>query len=339
MLKKSTLELIPAVLTPCSQSGKIDPNSMRALCRFLYKEGATGLFVVSSTGEMPLLSERDRGTLIEAARQESKPHQLLYVGVSGTGIAQILEHIRQAADAGGQVAVVMVPFFLKLDQEQLYQYAVEIADQSPLPVAFYHHLRMPTQIEESTVLRMASHANIVGLKETSGDAERLGRLANALAGREFRLFQGSEPLVLSSIVQGGRGCVTALANLCPGLHRSLFDAFEAGLMERAEDLQLRLTALWRIFKIPGVQRSFGHFVLTLKIPLAEAGIIKSSATMLPEFSADQEFQREVLSFYREWLDLSAIEARPEGMHSRPLQHTSPQIEDGISSAVSAINCA
>ena len=56
-------ELIPTVLTPCSHPGKIDPESMRTLRRFLYKEGATGLFVISSTGEMPLLGELDRMAL------------------------------------------------------------------------------------------------------------------------------------------------------------------------------------------------------------------------------------------------------------------------------------
>lgn len=302
MSQKSELELIPAVLTPCSQPGEIDTHSMRALCRFLYKEGATGLFAISSTGEMPLLGEGDRRALIEAARAESQPHHVLYVGVSGMGIAQILQFIREAAEAGGQVAVVMSPFFLKLDQEQFYQYAVEIADRSPIPVAFYHHLRMPTPIDECTVLRLSAHPNIVGFKETSGDAKRLANLAEALTGNDFKLFQGSEPLILSTLQQGGRGCVTALANLCPGLHRSLFDAFEAGLLEEAERLQQRLTALWQIFKVPGVQRSFGHFVQTMKIPLCEAGIIKSAATMLPAFAADPAFQRDVLAFYRQWLD-------------------------------------
>lgn len=302
MSQKIELELIPAVLTPCSQPGKIDPKSMQTLCRFLYKEGATGLFAISSTGEMPLLGEVERMALIEIARQESQPHHRLYVGVSGTGISQILGHIRQAAEAGGQIAVMMTPFFLKLDQEQFYQYAVEIADHSPIPIAFYHHLRMPTPIDECTVLRLSTHPNIVGFKETSGDAERLGNLAKALGNSDFKLFQGSEPLVLSTLQQGGRGCVTALANLCPGLHRSLLDAFEAGLAEKTEQLQQRLTALWHIFRMPGAQRSFGHFVQTLKIPLSEAGVIRSSATMLPAFSTDPAFQRDVLAFYRHWLD-------------------------------------
>ncbi len=309
-------ELIPAVLTPCSHPGKIDPESMRTLCRFLYKEGATGLFVISSTGEMPLLGELDRMALIEIARQESATPHLLYVGVSGTGISQVLEHIRHAAEAGGQVAVVMTPFFLKLDQEQLYQYALEIADRSPIPIALYHHLRMPTPIEEGTVLRLSAHPNIVGFKETSGDASRLGNLARALDGSDFKLFQGSEPLVLSTLQQGGRGCVTALANLCPGLHRRLIDAFEAGLTDKAEKLQQQLTALWHIFKMPEVQRSFGHFVQTLKIPLSEAGVIRSSATMLPAFSTDPAFQRDVLAFYCDWLDSPNFEAAIEASLER-----------------------
>ncbi|MFV0415476.1 MAG: dihydrodipicolinate synthase family protein [Chthoniobacterales bacterium] len=309
MYKNNFLELIPAVLTPCSQAGKIDPASMQALCRFLYKEGATGLFVVSSTGEMPLLGEQERRVLIEIARQESGSEHCLYIGVSGTGVSQILEYTRQAAKAGGQVAVVMAPFFLKLDQEQFYQYAIEIADRSPIPVAFYHHLRMPTPIDDDTVMRLAAHPNIIAFKETSGDETRLGNLAKALAGQDFKLFQGSELLVLSTLKQGGRGCVTALANLCPGLHRSLFDAFEAGLPEKAERLQQQLTALWKIFRMPGVERSFGHFVQTLKIPLTEIGIIKSSATMLPAFSTDPNFQRDVLSFYKEWLHASPDESK------------------------------
>lgn len=290
-------ELIPALITPCLKSGDVDVESVASLCAYLYREGATGVFAVSSTGEMPLMDAGMRRRLLAAVRAATDTDHTLYAGVSGTGVTQVLDYIAEAASEGADIAVVMAPFFLKLDQEQFYAYALHLAERSPLPLAFYHHLSMPTAIGEETVLRLAEHPNIVGLKDTSSDGQRLGNLARQITRPDFRLLQGREVLVLETLQQGGSGCVTALANVAPGLHRRLLDAFTGGRLNEAEQLQQRLNALWRIFRLPNVERSFGHFVQTLKLPLEQAGIIRSAATLLPGFSADMAFRREVLEFF------------------------------------------
>ncbi|HWL54090.1 MAG TPA: dihydrodipicolinate synthase family protein [Chthoniobacteraceae bacterium] len=304
-------ELIPALVTPCSAPGVPDAASLRRLCRHLYGEGVTGLFVLGSSGELPLLGEGDRLRLIEAVREASPAEGRLYAGVSGTGTAQAVGYARDAAQAGADVAVFMAPFFLKLDQRQLVDYVTAIADESPIPVAIYHHLRMPSCFEETTVARLARHPRVVAFKETSGDPERLRKIALATRGEAFRLFQGSESLVLATLRHGGHGCVTALANLCPGLHADLLAAHGSGDTARADFLQERLTELWKIFRLPDVGRSFGHFLQTLKLPLVEAGLLSSAATMIPGFCADAEFQREVLAFYRQWLQGGGV-SRPVG---------------------------
>lgn len=304
---KNKIELVPALITPCLEPGKIDLKSVRSLCEYLYREGATGVFAVSSTGEMPLMDARTRRQLLAAVREATGPAHTLYAGVSGTGVEQVLGYIGEATEEGAQVAVVMAPFFLKLDQDQFYDYARALADNSPLPLAFYHHLRMPTAIAEETVLRLAEHPNIIGFKETSGDGQRLKNLTRLLSRTDFRLFQGSEPMVLETLQLGGTGCVTALANIAPGLHRRLFDAFQQGRLSEAEQLQQQLNALWKIFRLPGVERSFGHFVQTLKLPLVQAGIIRSAATLLPGFSADDAFRRDVLGFFQQWQGLPSLQ--------------------------------
>ena len=110
------LELIPALLTPCQRPGSPDYASLQSLCAHIYKEGATGVFAVSSTGEMPLMSRKVRRKVLQTVREATPADKTLYAGTSGTGIEQVLKYTQDAADVGADVAVVMSPFFLKLDQ-------------------------------------------------------------------------------------------------------------------------------------------------------------------------------------------------------------------------------
>ncbi len=296
----AAVAIIPALLTPCSNPGVVDTVSIRSLCRYLYANGATGVFAVSSTGGLPLLGNAERRMVIEAARAETGSDQQLFAGVSGTGVSQILQTISDAAAAGADVAVLMAPFFFRLSQPQLRDYLEAIADDSSLPLAFYHHKNMPTTFAVETVQALACHPNIVGFKENSGDSERAVSLAKTNNSQGFTVYQGSEPLLLDSAKAGILGCVTALANVAPALHATIYRSWINGEVDKAEKAQQKLTALWRMFRLPAVEQSIGHFTQSLLIPLVEAGIVASTATLLPKFVEDPAFRREVVEFYTVW---------------------------------------
>jgi len=246
-LTRSGPHLIVALVTPFTDARAVDRVSLTRLVADLQAAGVDEFFVAGSTGEAPLLDESDRLTLIETVRAAA-PDGVLYAGVSGTGHRHAIRNCRAAAEAGADVAVVMSPFFVALDQTQLVDFSTAIADASPLPLAIYHHLRMPTPFTVPTVAQLAAHPNIVALKDTNGaEHNRCAEILAATAGTPLKFFQGVEKLVLPTLAAGGHGCVVAQGNIAPHLFRGVLDAWHAGDAARAGEFQRQIDALWGAF--------------------------------------------------------------------------------------------
>lgn len=304
-LQSTGPHLIAALVTPFTVAGEIDRPSLQRLVAHLLQGGIDEFFLVGSTGESPLLDEPDRLAIIETVRSAA-PRALLYAGISGMGQRHAIRNARDAARAGADAAVVMSPFFVGLDQEQLTHFCLRIADGSPLPLAVYHHLRMTTPFAVATVARLAQHRNIIALKDTNGsEHNRCAEIVAATAGTSFRFFQGVEKLVLPTLEAGGHGCVVAQGCIAPQLFRALFNAWQAGQTARAHELQAQLTNLWGIFSRREVKQSFSHFLHTLKLPLQQRGVLATTAGALPGVSFDPEFERLITTFMQEHLEPEA----------------------------------
>lgn len=300
-LQSPGAHLIAALVTPFTAEGEVDRGSLQRLVTHLVANGVDEFFVAGSTGEAPLLDEPDRLAIIETVRRAA-PQGGVYAGVSGTGHRHAIRNAREAARAGADLAVLMSPYFLALDQTQLADFATAVADQSPLPLAVYHHLRMPTPFAVPTVARLAEHPNIVAIKDTNGgDNNRCEEILAATAGRPFKFLQGVEKLVLPTLQAGGHGCVVAQAGIAPRLFRALVSAWQAGDAARAAALQEQVTALWGIFTRPEVRQSFSHFLHTLKLPLQQRGVIATTANALPGVCFAPEFEQMITDFMREQL--------------------------------------
>ncbi|MBC2593484.1 dihydrodipicolinate synthase family protein [Ruficoccus amylovorans] len=292
-------KLVAAMVTPFTKEGSVDVGSTVRLAGWLRSEGVDELFVVGSTGELALLDEKDRLAVIEATRQASGTGTV-YAGVSGMGYRHAIRNAKAAYQAGADAVVLMSPFFLALDEEQLVCYCTAVADASPCPVLLYHHLRMPSPFSVPVLKELVRHPNIHGLKDTNGgDSERCEEVLSAAyeSGRpDFQFFQGVESLVLRSMRAGATGCVVAQACIAPGLFRSLLDAWGRGDIQMAEAFQERITSLWGVFSEPGVRQSFFHFLRTLKLPLQQWGVIAGADCSLPGVRYAEEFDARIAAF-------------------------------------------
>ena len=294
--------LIAALVTPFTPAGDVDRQSLRQLVAHLREGGIDEYFVVGSTGEAPLLDEPQRLAIIETVRAAA-PAGLIYAGVSGTGHRHALRNARAAASAGADLAVIMSPFFISLDQPQLAAFCTAIADASPLPVTLYHHLRTPTPFAIPTIAALARHPSVVALKDTNGgDHDRCSEVVAATAGTPLQFLQGVEKLVLPTLAAGGHGCVVAQACIAPRLFRALFAAWEAGQSVRAQELQEQVSSLWKIFTLREVKQSFAHFLHTLKLPLHRRGILATTAGALPGVHFEPGFEELVMTFLQAHLE-------------------------------------
>ncbi len=282
--------MVAAMLTPCTPASTIDAPGATRLARLLAANGLNGLFVCSSTGELPLMDEDDRRTLVSAVREGCPKDVVLYAGISGTGPKQSIRYAKNAAADGADVVVVMAPYFMMLSQTELEAFASRIADDSPVPVFIYHHLRMNSQFEVPTLARLADHPNIAGLKDTSAE-DRMPELLAATRGKDFALLQGREPYVLSSLQAGASGCLTALAGVAPELHRDLYNAHRRGDAAAAKANFDRIEQLFKMFRFPETGRSFAHFVHMLKFAAKSRGWLDSTASLIPGFVADAAYDK------------------------------------------------
>jgi dihydrodipicolinate synthase/N-acetylneuraminate lyase len=279
------------MVTPCKAPGVVDPAAMSRLSDTLSQHGCDGLFVAASTGESLLLDEDDRRALTVAARNGAKPETLIYAGVSGMGLKQTIRYAHNAAADGADVAVIMAPFFFKIDQRELAAYFMAIADASQIPVALYHHPRMVTHLDVETVARVASHPNIVALKETSLDASRVQLLIKATKGTHLTVLQGNESLLLESLSLGAHGMVTALAGVVPEWHVNLLAAVRSGDRRAASECYEQIHELWKMFCFEPVGQSITNFAYALRLALRRRGWLHDLHGMLPGQMPNPAFEQ------------------------------------------------
>lgn len=292
--RKSYGGVVAVTVTPCVSAGEVDAPAIGRLCENLAAAGCHGVFVAGSTGELPLLDEADRRTLTRTAAEALGGRAVLYSGVTGAGVRQTVQYARNAAAEGADAAVVMAPWFLRYSQPELLAYARAIADACPIPVALYHHLRMPTEFAVETVARLAEHPNIVAMKDTSADLDRFGELVAATAGTNLALLQGSERLIHQSMRLGGGGCVAAMAGVAPEWHVRLYKAHLDRQDDTAAAYQKRIVDLCELFRLKEIGQSFSYFSYALKSVLRRRGWLDSVCGMMPGFHPEEAFEQRVL---------------------------------------------
>ncbi len=291
--------VIAAVITPCRKPGKPDPEMMERFAHILIGKGCHGLFVLGSTGELPLLDEDQRRELTAAVRKGSGEDATIYAGVSGFGMKQTIRNACNAEKDGADVAVVMAPFFLKISQEELFEYIKQIADESPIPVGIYNHFRMPSILEPETLKRLAGHPNIVAVKDTDSDLEGTLAKLHSITDSPVSFFQGREPFLYDSFLAGAAGCVSALANIAPETHRQLYDAVKQDNINEAQSCQKKINSLSRIFRLHETKRSFAGFVYSIRKVAEFRGWLDYTYGLVPGFKGSALFDRKLLDIFLE----------------------------------------
>lgn len=233
----------PALPTPFSEDGTIDRGAFERLCLRQLEAGATALVVCGTTGEASTLSHDERQTLIRIAADVAMRRIPVIAGAGSNATAQACALTQQAAAAGADAVLSVVPYYNKPTQAGLYAHFHAIATSTELPVILYDvPSRTACSISVETIVRLAAISNIIGLKDASGDLIRPAQL-RALIGARFRLLSGDDATALAFMAQGGDGCISVMSNLAPQLCRLMFLAYRQGEMARARRLALPLAKL------------------------------------------------------------------------------------------------
>jgi 4-hydroxy-tetrahydrodipicolinate synthase len=236
---------IAPVITPFTDDGALDLNSLRGLVRWQLGSGSHGISLGGSTGEPSAQSPAERIEAIRAVAAEIDDAVPFLPGTGSAKLDETLEITAAARDAGADAALVITPYYARPTQQALHTWYSTIAREFPdLPIVIYNvPSRTAVDIAPDTVARLfREHDNVVGIKETTKDFEHFSRVLEA-CGRDLLVWSGIELLGLPLLALGGVGFISAVANLAPSAVARMYEAWEAGDHDTARDLHYALHPL------------------------------------------------------------------------------------------------
>ncbi|MCS6801045.1 MAG: 4-hydroxy-tetrahydrodipicolinate synthase [Chloroflexota bacterium] len=288
--------VLTAMVTPFSPDGSIDEKRTAQLAQALVASGSDGLVVTGTTGESPTLSHREKLRLYEIVRAAVGPETAVIAGTSTYNTAESVELTREAAHLGVDGFLLVVPPYNKPTQEGMYRHFAAIASATTLPCILYNVPgRTGSNLLPSTVLRLRQFANIVGIKEASGDLEQIATIIEA-AGPEFRVWSGDDNLTLPILAVGGYGVISVASHLVGRQIQEMIHAFLAGQNARAAAIHRRLLPLVKALFVVGNPVPVKYALGVAGFPVGEC--------RLPLYGPDEETARIIRhAIERQQIDL------------------------------------
>jgi len=283
--------VLAPVVTTFRRDEAVDLDAFAANLRAHLNAGLDGIVVAGSTGEAALLDEDERVRLVAMARAVVPDDRLLLAGVGAESTRQTVRRCRQAAEQGADAVLTVAPHYYTaaMTRDALRTHYRRVADESPLPVLLYNIPKyMHFALAPELVAELAAHDNVIGIKDSSGDAALLGGYLAAQSER-FTVLTGSGPGLHAALRAGARGGILAVSLFAAELTREVFDRAAAGDDEGASAAQARLAApaaeIVGGLGVPGVKAALdavglhGGAVRGPLTPLAPASVARVAALL------------------------------------------------------------
>jgi len=231
--------IFPALVTPFTSTGTLFFSAIKENIHRYNQTGVAGYVVLGSTGESVLLSSDEADSVLVASKEAAAPGKILIAGTGVESTAETIARTKRAASLGYHVALVKTPFYYKpmYRAETYLQHYRVVADASPIPVLLYSVPQFTgVTLETPEILALASHPNIVGIKDSSGNIQRVGEIV-AGAPAKFHVLTGGAAVIYPALAVGASGAVLALAAALPEKCVELYELFQRGQHEQARQLQ------------------------------------------------------------------------------------------------------
>jgi len=204
-----------ALITPFDEHQEIDYAGLRKLIEFVSEGGVDYLVVQGTTGESPTLSSEEKDEILAFSKKHNTKGLPIVYGLGGNDTRAVLETIRKTDLSGVDAILSVCPYYNKPTQEGIFAHFTAIADASPVPVLLYNVPgRTVINMKAETILKLAEHPNIIGIKDAGGSIEQSMELA-AHAPEDFILLSGDDNLVTTMISVGWHGVISVIANAFP----------------------------------------------------------------------------------------------------------------------------
>src|SRR6266568_4162710 len=230
---------IVAIVTPF-KNGKVDEEKLRELVEFQIAGGTDGIVPCGTTGESSTLDYEEHERVIEIVVQQVKKRVPVIAGTGSNSTHEAIELSQKAKELGADGVLLVTPYYNKPTQEGLFRHYTAIAAAVAIPQILYNVPgRTAVNLLPETVARLATHKNIVAIKEATGSLQQASEVL-ALCGDKIDVLSGDDFITFPMMACGAKGVISVTANIMPGAISSLVDAFNAGKLEEARLLHLKL---------------------------------------------------------------------------------------------------
>lgn len=292
MLPRPLKGIIPPVITPMLDNDTLDLNGLNNLLNRMIDGGVAGVFMLGTSGEAQNLSYNLRKELIKQTCKIVNGRVAVLIGITDTSFSESLLLAQVAADCDADALVSAPPYYYAPGQAELIQYYTDLADKVSLPLYLYN---MPSHvkviIEPSTVLELANHPNIIGLKDSSANGVYFQKLLYLLRDKpEFTLLVGPEEITSEIVLSGGHGGVNGGANLFPKLYVDLYNASVNRDFEKIAELQAKVMEI--SLALYNIGKYASSYIKGIKTALNLMGVC--SDYMGEPFHKFKEAEREIV---------------------------------------------
>ena len=231
--------------TSFDQDENLSLDHMRNNIAKLSQSGLAGFLALGSNGELVNLSDDEKQSVYETAREAIPSEKIMLAGTGGQSTRETIKLTKEAAKAGADVALVLNPFYFKgaMTREVLVNHYFAVAENSTIPVLIYN---MPANsgldMDADTILAISAHPNIIGMKDSGGNMVKMGDIRHRVK-PEFQILAGSASFLLPALTMGAVGGILALANIAPEQCVKIYMSFSEGDLTKALEMQLKMISI------------------------------------------------------------------------------------------------
>ena len=240
-----------ALVTPMLADGSLDFNALEELIDWQIESGTNGIVAVGTTGESATVSVKEHLKILEKTIDFARGRVPVVAGTGANSTQEAIELSQKAAELGADYALLVTPYYNKPNQEGLFQHFIKIADSVDISQILYNvPSRTACDLKPETVLKLATHQNIVGIKEAFDSSERLSeliRISNSIADQKyFSVFSGDDPSFNSFMAKGGHGVISVAANIVPKYISQICSLNLSNQFDDAKELNSILNNLYEL---------------------------------------------------------------------------------------------
>lgn len=265
--KKKLEGIIPALILPLEENGKINFNFLEKQVNYLYSAGVDGVFINGTTGEGAWLTIEEKVQIFKLVKEINEGKIFLCAACLQPSTEMVINEIKIIEKYRPDYIVAVTPYYYSVSQDIVIEHFKKIAHCSSAPLILYNIPQCTySKIELNTVLELAKEENIAGIKDSSGDFISFSRGVYTSMSESFSWIQGEDYLDGPAFNCGANGIVTGLGNVWIEPYVKMYQVAKVGNNLRVNEMQKEIDNLYELIQVTG-----GKVIPAIKTAVALLG--------------------------------------------------------------------